>query len=97
MENLKELNYDINVDELNAEDNNIDNDVANDVISGLDTKRHDPTEAELKAYFIKMKQQEKLINLKRGAKEFSFENGNFTCIARDEVNANRKYNNWLKK
>jgi hypothetical protein len=94
MENLKELDYDINVDDLN----NIENDSAiEQPLLDEEVKRHDPTEAELREYFIKIKRRERLINIKKGAKEFSFENGNFTCIARDEANANRKYRNWLKK
>lgn len=58
-------------------------------------KRKDPTEAELKEYFQLVGQKNRLIDLKNGAKEFTFDDG-FTCIARDQKNADRKYQNWLK-
>jgi len=56
-------------------------------------KRKDPTEAELKEYFKKVDENKKNMAIKRGAKEFTFEDG-FSCIARDQKNADRKHQNW---
>jgi hypothetical protein len=58
-------------------------------------KRKDPTEAELKEYFQKVTEKVKTINVKNGAREFSFEDG-FSCISRDQKNADRKHQNWIK-
>jgi len=56
-------------------------------------KRKDPTEAELKEYFKKVDENVKKIAIKRGAKEFTFDDG-FSCVARDQKNADRKHQNW---
>jgi len=56
-------------------------------------KRKDPTEAELKDYFNKVDEKIKSIHINKGAKEFTFEDG-FSCVARDQQNADRKHNNW---
>ena len=58
-------------------------------------KRKDPTEAELKEYFKEVDEKVKSININKGAKEFTFNDG-FSCVARDQKNADRKHNNWEK-
>lgn len=59
-------------------------------------KRKDPTEAELKEYFRLVGEKVKTINIKKGAKEFTFDDG-FSCISRDQQSADRKHLNWSKK
>lgn len=57
-------------------------------------KRKDPTEAEMKEYFQKVGEKVKSIDIKNGAREFKFED-EFSCIARDQKNADRKHQNWM--
>jgi hypothetical protein len=59
-------------------------------------KRKDPTEAELKEYFKQIDQKNKSILIKKGAKEYSYDDG-FSCICRDQKNADRKHQNWINK
>ena len=59
-------------------------------------KRPDPTEAELHEYYVNVKERVKTINVGNGkGKEFTFDDG-FSCIARDQKNADRKHQNSLK-
>lgn len=57
-------------------------------------RKVDPSETELKEYFKQVRERTKQLDIKGGAKEFTFEDG-FSCIARDEKNANRKHQNWI--
>ena len=56
-------------------------------------KRKDPTEAELVEYFKEVDKKVQNINIIKGAIEFTFDDG-FSCVARDQQNADRKHNNW---
>jgi hypothetical protein len=58
-------------------------------------RRKDPTREEMKEYFELVKEKVKSININMGAKEFSFDDG-FSCIARDQKNADRKHQNSKK-
>lgn len=57
-------------------------------------RRKDPTPEELKDYFKQVDERLKAINnQKDNVKEFTFDDG-FSCVARDQKNADRKHNNW---
>ncbi len=60
------------------------------------TRRKDPTEADLKEYFKLVDIKRKEINIKRGVKEFVFDDG-FVCMSRDQINADRKHKNYMNK
>ena len=99
-EEIKDMiDDDIMIIEDEKGDSKIENveDVLNDVEIKEEEipKRKDPTPAEMKDYFKKVDDRKKWLTLnKDGAKEFEFEDG-FTCIARDQRNADRKHNNWI--
>lgn len=57
-------------------------------------KKKDPTPEELQEYFVQVKQKVKTLNIKGGAQEFTFDDG-FSCVARDNKNADRKHQNWI--
>lgn len=57
-------------------------------------RRKDPTPEELFVYFKQVDERLKAINnQKDGVKEFTFDDG-FSCVARNQKNADRKHNNW---
>ena len=65
-------------------------------VEDVTKKRPDPTEAELHDWYVNVKERANTINVSKGkAKEFTFDDG-FSCIARDQKNADRKHQNSLK-
>lgn len=78
-----------------SEMENVTDPMGNDIEFKEDSERRkDPTPAELKEYFKQVDERKKMININKGAKEFTFDDG-FSCISRDQVNADRKHNNWI--
>lgn len=100
---VKELDIDVSemidmTEELTAEqlkDFNSKLSAGNDIEFKDDSERRkDPTPEELKDYFKQVDERLKAINnQKDNVKEFSFDDG-FSCVARDQKNADRKHNNW---
>lgn len=103
MEELKEeignIDDSVNIDELEVSSDEMksyfDGDLGDNLNPSGEKRRKDPTPAEMKEYFKLVKEKVKSINLSRGAKEFTFDDG-FSCIARDQKNADRKHENSKK-
>lgn len=84
------------IEEFDVDKMEVDNNVSSEQkLPETPNRKVDPSETELKEYFKQINQKIKQLDIKGGAKEFTFEDG-FSCIARDEKNANRKHQNWLK-
>lgn len=92
----------IDVNKMEVEEfdvNNMEVDSDSNVISepsNIPNRKVDPSETDLREYFKQINEKIKQLDIKGGAKEFTFEDG-FSCIARDEKNANRKHQNWILK
>ena len=103
MEEIKEeignIDDSVNIDELEISSDEMksyfDGDLGDNLNPSGERKRKDPTEAEMLEYFKLVKEKIKSIHLTKGAKEFLFDDG-FSCIARDQKNADRKHQNSKK-
>ena len=69
----------------------IENDInIEDVDVTTEERRKDPTREEMREYFKLVKESVKQIDIKNGAKVFTFDDG-FTCFARNQKNADKKH------
>ena len=87
-------NGELNVDEVEVSE--LKESEESEEIDDLRKGKKDPTKEELEEYFKLVKESVKLIKISRGAKEFIYDDG-FSCIARNQKNADRKHRNSLKK